>query len=189
MKIGIIIGSIRQKRRGEAVGAWVMEEAGKRTDAAFERIDLREFDVPLFTAPTNPAMADREYDSPEVTRWGETIDACDGFVFVTAEYNHSVPGVFKNAVDSLGPEWSDKAVGFVSYGADGGIRAVEHWRQIVANFRMMDVRAQVPLSIFTEFAADGSFTPAERRPRELATMLDQLTHTTTLSLVGRGMAE
>ncbi len=189
MKIGIVIGSIRETRRGEAVARWVMEAATTRPDAAFELIDLRDFHVPLFTAPTNPAVADRRYDSPEVTRWSAAIDACDGFVFVTAEYNHSVPGVFKNAVDSLGPEWSAKSVAFVSYGADGGIRAVEHWRQIVANFQMMDVRAQVALSIFTEFTADGEFTPAARRPLELERMLDHLAQATRLSRVGRGRAE
>ena len=60
-----------------------------------------------------------------------------GFVSDTPEYNHGVPGAFKNAVDSLGPEWVGKAVGFVSYGADGGVRCVEHWRAIVASFQMV----------------------------------------------------
>ena len=76
-------------------------------------------------------------------------------------------------MDSLGSEWFGKTVGFVSYGADGGVRAVEQWRQIVANFQMLDVRAQVSLSLFTEFGADG-FTPLERRAGELAGLLDQL---------------
>lgn len=84
-----------------------------------------------------------------------------------------MPGAFKNAVDSLGSEWFGKTVGFVAYGADGGVRAVEQWRQIVANFQMLDVRAQVSLSLFAEFGADG-FTPLERRVGELAALFDQL---------------
>ncbi|MGK2868717.1 MAG: NADPH-dependent FMN reductase, partial [Mycobacterium sp.] len=72
-----------------------------------------------------------------------------------------------------GPEWTGKAVGFVAYGADGGVRAVEQWRQIVANFQMFDVRAQVSLSLFQEFGEDG-FTPQERRAGELDTLLNQL---------------
>jgi NAD(P)H-dependent FMN reductase len=124
-------------------------------------------------AATLPAMANRQYDSANVTRWGQAIDACDGFVFVTPEYNHGVPGALKNAVDSLGPEWNGKTVGFVSYGADGGIRSVEQWRQIIANFQMLDVRTQVSISVFKEFGADG-FAPAERRSTELAALLDQL---------------
>lgn len=173
MKIGIIIGSIRDGRNGKAVGDWVATQSQQRTDAEFELLDLREFDLPLLTSATLPAMADRKYDSANVTRWSAAVDACDGFVFITPEYNHGVPGGFKNAVDSLGPEWTGKTVAFVSYGADGGVRAVEQWRQIVANFQMLDVRSQVSVSLFNEFGADG-FSPADRRGTELAGLLDQL---------------
>ena len=173
MRIGIIVGSIRDGRAGAGVGTWVAEQAAQRDDAQFELIDLKTFDVPLLTSATVPAAAKKQYESENVQRWSATIDACDGFIFVTPEYNHGVPGAFKNAVDSLGSEWFGKTVGFVSYGADGGVRAVEQWRQIVANFQMLDVRAQVSLSLFTEFGADG-FTPLDRRAGELAGLLDQL---------------
>ncbi|MUL66339.1 NADPH-dependent FMN reductase [Mycobacterium sp. CBMA 234] len=173
MRIGIVIGSIREGRSGAAVGAWVAERAAQRTDAQFEVIDLKSFDVPLLTSATVPAAAKKQYESDNVRRWSAAIDACDGFVFVTPEYNHGVPGALKNAVDSLGSEWSRKTVGFVSYGADGGVRAVEQWRQIIVNFQMLDVRAQVSLSLFAEFGADG-FAPLERRTGELTTLLDQL---------------
>lgn len=173
MTIGIIIGSIRDGRNGSAVGEWVAKIASQRTDAQFQVLDLKDFDVPLLTAPVPPAGANKQYDSANVRRWSQAIDSCDGFVFVTPEYNHGVPGALKNAVDSLGPEWFGKTVGFVSYGADGGVRAVEQWRQIVANLQMFDVRAQVALSLFQEFGTDG-FAPAERREGELTTLLDQL---------------
>lgn len=173
MKIGIIIGSVREKRLGEGVGRWVHEQASTRPEAEYELIDLRSFDVPVFTSGTNPMMADRKYDSDAVSGWSAAIDGCDGYVFVTPEYNHGVPGGFKNAVDSLGPEWVGKAVAFVGYGADGGVRSVEQWRQIIANFQMVDVRAQVSLSLFSEFT-NGEFTPLERRPDELTAVFDQL---------------
>lgn len=173
MKIGIIIGSIRAGRNGKAVGDWIAEEVSGRTDADFEVLDLKEFELPVFAAETLPAMANRKYDSANVTRWSEAIDACDGFVFVTPEYNHGVPGGLKNAVDSLGPEWTGKTVGFVSYGADGGVRAVEQWRQIVANFQMLDVRSQVSIALFREFGPDG-FAPDDRRGAELDGLLNQL---------------
>lgn len=173
MTIGIILGSIREGRAGEGVARWVHEQAAGRDGAEFELIDLKTFDVPLLTAPVPPAAAEKNYESENVRRWSQAIDACAGYIFVTPEYNHGVPGAFKNAVDTLGSEWFGKTVGFVSYGADGGIRAVEQWRQIVANFQMLDVRAQVSLSLFGEFGEDG-FTPADRRAGELATLLDQL---------------
>lgn len=173
MKIGIIIGSIREGRCGASVGEWVLEQAQGREGFEYELIDLKSFDVPLLTSSTVPGAARKKYDSPQVTAWSQAIDACDAYVFVTPEYNHSVPGAFKNAFDSLGSEWLGKAVGLVSYGAEGGVRAVEAWRPIVANFQMIDVRQQVSISTFLEF--DGTqVTPNDRRPGELGTLLDQV---------------
>ena len=175
MKIAIIVGSTRQGRLGSQVGAWVKENADTRDgDVDFDLLELADFDLPLLTEPTVPGAANREYETPQTREWSRTIEGYDGFVWVTPEYNHGVPAAFKNALDVLYPEWNDKAVGFVAYGADGGVRAVEQWRQIVANVRMVDVRAQVSLSTFLD-VEDGTLKPLERRTGELATMLDQLT--------------
>lgn len=179
MKIGIIVGSVRRGRKAGLVARWVHAQAAGRADVEFVVIDLRDFDLPLMTSATLPAAAGRTYDSPQVTAWSRAIDACDGFVFVTPEYNHGVPGAFKNAVDSLGPEWTGKTVAFVSYGADNGVRAVEQWRQILANFQMLDVRAHVGLSLFTELGPD-DLALADRRSGELSALLDQL-----VALTGR----
>ena len=86
----------------------------------------------------------------------------------------TVSGALKNAVDSLGPEWTGKTIRFRLLRADGGIRSVEQWRQIVANFMMLDVRAQVSISVFAEFGTDG-FRPSARAParQELSTLLDR----------------
>lgn len=174
MKVGIVVGSIREQRLGAQVGAWIAEVAAKRDgEASYELIELADFDVPLFTAAAHPMAARKSYDDERVQRWSDAIDACDAFVFVTAEYNHSVPGAFKNAVDSLGGEWMGKPVGFVGYGVVGGVRAIEHWRTIVANFSMTGVRAEVNLSTFSE-VVDGRFTPADRREGELNTVFDQV---------------
>ena len=82
----------------------------------------------------------------------------------------------KNAFDVLYPEWSHKAVGFVAYGADGGVRSVEQWRVITANARLMAVRAQVSLSTFSDFT-DGDFTPQERRAKEFQNVVNQVIET------------
>lgn len=177
VKIGIIIGSTRPGRSGEAVGRWVHEQAIQREDAEFELVDLEEFKLSLLGEPTVPGAANRQYEFDETRVWSEKIDSLDGFVWVTPEYNHGVPAAMKNALDLLYPEWNHKAVGFVAYGADGGVRAVEHWRTIVANVRMVAVRAQVSLSQFLDFT-DGSFTPTERRAAELDNMLNQLVEMT-----------
>ncbi|GAB3623063.1 NAD(P)H-dependent oxidoreductase [Mariniluteicoccus endophyticus] len=173
MKIGIIIGSTRPGRAGESVGRWVHEIAVQRDDAAFELVDLADYDLALLEEPTVPGAANRQYASENTRRWSEKIDELDGFVFVTPEYNNSVPAAFKNAVDVLYPEWNNKAVAFVGYGADGAVRAVEHWRGITANVYLKATRAQVSLSLFTDFGDQG-FQPGERRAAELTGVLDEL---------------
>ena len=177
MRIAIIVGSTRPGRKGTTVGHWVNDHARQRDDVpgkvSFELLELEDFDLPLLQEPTVPAAADRDYETPQTRAWSEAIDRYDGFVFVTPEYNHGVPAAMKNAVDVLGPEWAHKAVGFVSYGADGGVRAVEHWRTVVANVMMSAVRAQLSLLVFEDWH-DGDFRPLDRREGELDTMLDQL---------------
>ena len=171
MKIGIILGSIREGRKGKSVADWVMGIANERTDAEYELIDLAQFDLPLLNDTVVPGTRKGKYDNQNVQRWGDALAACDGFVLVSPEYNQSVPGGFKNAIDHLGPELHSKAAAIVSYGAEGGVRAVEHWRLILANFNMYVVRNQISLNLFTEFDDDGA-APNERRPGELNDLFD-----------------
>ncbi|MGV0344766.1 NADPH-dependent FMN reductase [Corynebacterium lehmanniae] len=171
--IGVFLGSVRTGRIGSQVGAWVME-AGAERDADYRLLDLAEFDVPHLIAEVVPGAANKQYDDPAVTAWSKAVDACDGFVFVTPEYNHSIPGTMKNAFDSLFGEWAGKPVAFVGYGADGGVRAVEHWRQIVANLSMTDIRNQVVLNIFGEDVENGELAPREHKQAALTRALDDL---------------
>lgn len=173
MNIGIILGSIREGRLGEQVAQWVFDAAKKSTPHEVTLIDLKTFNVPLLDTATIPGAANKQYDDENVTAWSQAIDACDAFIFVTPEYNHSVPGAMKNAFDSLGAEWAMKPVAFVGYSADGAIRAVEHWRQIVANFSMFDIRNQVGVSIF-EDVTDGVLKPREQKNIDLENVISDI---------------
>lgn len=175
MKIGIIIGSIREGRAGESVAQWIKSQADARSseDFTYEIVDLKEFNVPLLSSAIVPGAANKQYETDEVNAWSKAVDGCDGYIFVTPEYNHSIPGPFKNAFDSLAAEWQAKPVAFAGYGAAGGTRAVEHWRTIVANFNMLDIRGQLDLNLFSEFN-EGGFSPNERRPQELTAIFDDL---------------
>ena len=174
MSIGIILGSIREVRRTEAVAKYVAGLAAERTgETEYELVDLASFGVPLLTTSVHPMAAKKRYDDPNVQRWSDAIDAFDAFVFVTPEYNHGVPGGFKNAVDSLGAEWVGKPVAFVGHGSVSGVRAIEQWRQIVVNFSMPIARAELNFNGFTHWP-DGVFTPEERHTGEVHAMLDEL---------------
>lgn len=177
MKIGIIIGSTRPGRLGAQVGRWVHENAVSRGDADYELLDLDDYDLDLLSEPTVPGAANRKYDNPKTRRWSETIDGCDGFVFVSPEYNHGVPAALKNAVDVIYPEWNHKALTLVGYGADGAVRATEQWRTIAANVHLHATRAQLSLSTFSDVSTVGEeqkFIPDDRRTGELSAALDEL---------------
>ncbi|WP_167149231.1 NAD(P)H-dependent oxidoreductase [Actinomyces sp. ZJ308] len=170
-KIGIVLGSIREGRLGEQVAAWVLEQARQRGDAEYSLVDVKSFDLPLVTGAP-PATRNKQYDDERVQRWSDTIDALDGYVFVTPEYNHGVPGAFKNAVDHLAPEFFGKAIGFVGYSGDGAIRAVEQWRTIVALWGMRVVAPEVHLTFAADVRNRSELVPADNRAGQLAKLLD-----------------
>ena len=172
-RIAIIIGSTRPGRHGEAIGRWVDQVAQQRNDATFELVDVAEANLPLLDEPLPPAMGEPPKHE-HTRRWAKAIDSYDGFVLVTPEYNHSTSGALKNALDYLFAEWNDKAVGFVSYGSAGGVRAVEHLRQIVGELKMADIRAQVMFQFGQDFDENFKFRPREFQEQALHAMLDDL---------------
>jgi NAD(P)H-dependent FMN reductase len=172
MKIAIILGSTRPGRNGEAVARWAHGIASRRSDAQYELIDLKDVGLPLLDEPIPPSQG--KYSQPHTKKWAEKIAGFDGFVFVTPEYNHGTSGALKNAIDFLYKEWNNKAAGFVSYGSAGGTRAVEHLRLVMAELQVADVRAQVALSLFTDFENMSNFKPAAHHEKSMNNMLDQL---------------
>lgn len=164
-----LVAVTRPGRKAQLVARWVHEFAARRDDARFDVFDLADFGLPLLDEPMPPMSGQVAY--PHTRAWAAAVDACDGFVFVTPEYNHSTSGALKNAIDFLFHEWNDKACGFVSYGVDGGVRAVEHLRAIVGEVKLADVRSQVALGLATiggyEVHADS------RTLQRLSTMLDE----------------
>jgi NAD(P)H-dependent FMN reductase len=115
-----------------------------------------------------------QYSQPNTRAWAAKIAQFDGFVFVTPEYNHGTSGALKNAIDFLYKEWNNKAAGFVGYGSAGGARAIESLRLVMGELMVADVRAQVMLSLFTDFEGFTTFRPAERHEAEVEAMIDQV---------------
>jgi NAD(P)H-dependent FMN reductase len=172
LRIAIIVGSTRPGRKADTVAAWVHAIASRRSDAEYEVVDIADYRLPLLDEPIPPSAG--EYSKPHTLAWAERIRSFDGFVFVTPEYNHATSGALKNALDFLYQEWNNKAAGFVSYGSIGGVRAVENLRLIMAELQIADVRAQVALSLFTDFEKFTDFRPDPRHESEVGTLLDQV---------------
>ena len=91
--------------------------ADARGDASYEIIDIAEFKLPLLGEPGG--------DASGAAAWSQRVASCDAFVFIVSEYNHSISGALKNALDYLREEWNNKSAGIVSYGSVGGARAAE----------------------------------------------------------------
>jgi len=171
-RIAVIIGSTRPGRNGEAVAKWVHEIAQKRTEAEFELVDIRDFNLPLLDEPVSPSMG--QYSKPHTKAWAARIGSFDGYVFVTPEYNHGISAALKNAIDFLFAEWNNKAAGFVSYGGAGGARAVEHLRLVLAEVQIATVRNQVLLSMFNDFENFSVFKPHSRHEKSVNEVFDQI---------------
>jgi NAD(P)H-dependent FMN reductase len=172
LRISIILGSTRPGRNGEAVAKWVYNIAKKRTDAEFEFVDIKDYNLPLLDEPLPPSLG--KYSKDHTKAWAAKIDSFDAFVFVTPEYNHGIPGALKNAIDFLYKEWNNKVAGFVAYGGAGGIRSVEQLRLVMGELQVATVRAQVQLSLFTDFENFSVFKPAPYQEKSVNTMLDQV---------------
>lgn len=175
--IGIIIGSTRPGRLGAQVAGWVHEVSAHRSDAEFELVDLAEFGLPLFDQAISPMMGGAGGD--EAQAWVRTIEALDGFVFVTPEYNGQLPGALKNAIDFVYAGWANKAAGIVSYGIVGGSGSAAQLRQICGLLGLADVPNWVSLHLSTDFVHYTAFSPSESRERSLDELLDRVVAWTT----------
>ncbi|RVW01461.1 NADPH-dependent FMN reductase [Rhodococcus spongiicola] len=172
LKIAVILGSTRPGRNGKAVADWVVERTKGRADATYELVDLADFPLPHLDEPIPAIMG--QYQHAHTQEWAAKIDGYDGFVFIIGEYNHSMPGVLKNAVDYLQAEWHDKAAALVGYGGGGGARGVEHMRGVLSEVRIAHVQQSMAFSMHTDFENFTTFRPADLHLDYLGRMLDQL---------------
>jgi NAD(P)H-dependent FMN reductase len=172
LKLAIILGSTRPGRNGKAVADWVLAKAKERPSADYELIDLADYPLPHLDEAMPPSLG--KYAGEHTKAWAEKIAEFDGYIFVTPEYNHSTSGVLKNAIDYLYGEWNNKAAAFVSYGALGGTRAVEHLRAISSELQLAHVRQQLSFSLVSDFENFSVFKPAEIHDKSAVVLFNQL---------------
>jgi NAD(P)H-dependent FMN reductase len=180
LNLKIIIGSTRPGRAADRVVPWISQAAREHGAFGVEVLDLRDWPLPIFgeTFATLGDPANPTFSAPEVRRWNDAIAAGDAYLFITPEYNHSVPAVLKNAIDSVFATFGfrNKPAAFLAYsgGIGGGIRAVEHLAHIAIEAELVPLRNTVLIPYITAaFGPDGE--PADDRTRAAAKiMLDDL---------------
>jgi len=176
-RVAIITGSTRPGRRAESVAQWVHRVASSNYQSEFEVVDLADHALPLLDEPAPAAMG--TYVHEHTKRWAKVVASYDAYVFIAPEYNHSIPAVLKNAIDYLYAEWGDKSAGLVTYGLQGGTRAGEHLRLILAELKVADVRTHVALSLRDDFLFNDphdpiSLTPPRHQEAVLRRLLDEV---------------
>lgn len=166
LNIGIILGSTREGRVSPQVGEWVKGLANKRGDANYEIVDIADYQLPF--------LGTTDGSEPGIAAWNQKLASLDGFIFIVQEYNHSITGSLKNALDFAREAWNNKAAGIVSYGSTGGARAAEHLRGIMGELMIADVRVHPTLSLFTDFENGSVFKPQDLHLTNVNAMLDQV---------------
>jgi len=161
-KLLVIVGSTRPTRAADLVLPWLTERVSEHEAFDAEIVDLRDWPLPIFAEHygTIGDFNDPTYSAPIVKAWNEKIKSADAYVIVTPEYNHSLPGGLKNAIDSVFVSFAfrNKPVAFVGYagGQAGGVRAIEHLAHIVVEAEAVPLRNTVVIPFVTEaFGAGG----------------------------------
>ena len=140
-RIAIIIGSTRPGRYADKAASWMLKQAQARDDLEVDLLDLRDHPMPFFDE--KGPLISTPSENEDALRWQKTLARYDGFIFVVAEYNHSITGVLKNALDQAYHEWGRKPFTVIGYGGNGAARAVQHLRHISIALQMVSTAAAV----------------------------------------------
>ena len=137
-KIGVIVTSTRPTRFGIKPAKWIAEIAQNSGHFDVELVDLADYPLPLFDAPASDFWMPTPNEV--AAKWQAKLNEFDGYIFVVAEYNRSITGALKNALDWAYKPFMKKAAAFVAYGSVGGARAIEHLRNIMTELQAVSVR-------------------------------------------------
>lgn len=144
-KIGIVLSTTRATRFADRPAHWVRDIAKARGDADYEIVDLRDYPLPFFDEAASPRYVPLK-DAAQL-QFVRRLAEFDAYVFVTAEYNHTLPGVLSNALSYVHDEMARKPAAFVGYGTVGGSRAVEHLRMLAVELSLVPTRSAVHINM------------------------------------------
>ncbi len=140
-KIAIIVSSTRPTRFADVPTAWIKAQAEARGDMDVEVVDLRDYALPFFDEVASNAWVPSQ--NPVAQKWEKKIAEFDGYIFVVAEYNRSITGALKNALDQAYVEWARKPMGAIGYGSMGAANAIGHLQNIGVELQMVPTRNNV----------------------------------------------
>jgi len=169
----IVTASIRPGRVGGAVGEWFASRA--HDDGRFEvrHVDLAELHLPFIDEAAHPRL--QEYEHAHTWQWSETVDAADAVVFVSPEYDYTLPASLLNAIQMLSLEWGYKPLALVTYGGiSGGLRSAQTIRTVASNVGMYVVFPAVAIPFVAQSLDEGTFVPRESMNRNATEIFVEL---------------
>nr|WP_120491824.1 NAD(P)H-dependent oxidoreductase [Corynebacterium lactis] len=173
IRLGIVIGTTRPGRHSDPISKWVLGHLDGDERFEVTVLDLADIRLPLMDEVNHPRMQHYEHDHTKA--WSKQIDSQDAFIFITAEYNHSIPAPLKNAIDYLALEWQNKPVTIVSYGGvSAGIRAAEHLQNVVVALGMKPTPNSVMLPFHFKRIDNEGFHPTEIEDFSVVSALNDL---------------
>jgi NAD(P)H-dependent FMN reductase len=176
LRVGVVLASIREGRRGEAFAAWMGSLLAQRAGVVHEQLDLREWALPPYAHRDSPTVAEKTYEPGSLSgRWRDKIAGQDALIIVTPEYSHGYPGALKNAIDQIYAPYNHKPVAFVSYGGfASGARAVEQLRLVAIELRMVPIRDEVNVRLVGYAGDERGWPKEDLYAKRAAAMLDEL---------------
>jgi NAD(P)H-dependent FMN reductase len=177
MKLAVIIGTTREGRKTPQQAKWVAKTAAKMEDVTVELLDLKDYPMPFFDEPISPRYNPNRSIDPAAIPWLKKLEDVDAYVFVTAEYNHSIPGVLKNALDYVTWELQRKPAAVVSHGASGGARAATDLKEILSESKAVPLPTSSPLAMVgmsEQIDENGDLTEAGKTNERLKPALDDV---------------
>ena len=153
------MGSTRAGRHCETISSWILEIARANTsnDIAYERVDLRDWPLPMDDEPGIPALG--TYDQPHTRAWSDKVGQADAFVLVSPQYNWGYPAPLKNALDHLYAEWRGKPVVIVTYGGHGGGKCADQLRQVADGLKLRPVPTMPRITLSDFMIRGGPIDP------------------------------
>ena len=172
-RLAVVVGSVRPNRVGGSIAQWVVDQANEIEGVEAEIVDIASFNLPLFSEEVPPRMA--VPSDPAGAAFDAALKSFDALIFVTPEYNFSISGALKNAIDFITPSvLANKAVGLVGYSFGSGYRAVEALRDILVSFTTGVVRPQINLHLASDFENMSVFKPADFHDGEVPAMVEAM---------------
>ncbi len=174
LKLHVIIGSTRPGRVGLPIGEWIYEQAKKNTEFETKLVDLAEINLPFLDEPNHPRF--QQYTKEHTKQWSALINEADAYIFVTPEYNFSMPAPLKNAIDYLHHEWKYKPAGITSYGGvSAGTRSAQMLKQVLTGVGIMPIQEGIYMPMIRDHIGEkGEFINTERYEHSVQVQLEQL---------------